>query len=274
MCELYEKVISTIQALKFTRMQILAIVVMLFICISELFIDWIPPSTVVILLLTFFSVVMTLDVLEKKQKTVWIVIVAALTLIALHAIFHEGSEQLAQQKAVLKKINTAAKLAKDNLAALTGEGSYPCIVPQSHAVIKAAIPLFVWNRGINPLTGVEIKILSSSEFINIKSRFLKPFIDIGTLRSGWGKPLPYIIYPKLGKDGTANYTADIWTQNGFYVESINFRRGKYMLPWAYRYRLIKVHVMKNMTMNEIMKECVTQKWSDDLGDGKPTTTKP
>ena len=58
---------------------------------------------------------------------------------------------------------------------------------------------------------------------------------------------------------------------------MNFRRGKYVLPWAYQYWLYKQSPMydkrgakRNGMMAAIIPACKSEKWSDDLGDGKPT----
>jgi hypothetical protein len=150
-------------------------------------------------------------------------------------------------------------------------------VPQSHAVVNGLVPLVVWNKGVHNLTGVEVRLLSEREFLDGGSIFYKPPAELGTLRSEWPKPIPEGVIPKPEDNGVANYIAEIWTQNGYYTEVINFRRGKYMLPWAYQYWLTKQFGFppKQPFATEIkearkaMKACGQNQWSDDLGDGKP-----
>jgi hypothetical protein len=250
--------------------------------------------------------------IHGSEKIIWTLIVFVLLWTELKAIDKDHkinadkeaaarAEQLANFRAIGNGINTTIKqsqqqfdasmgkanqlldstqkvsnLAQENLATITGKGSHPCIVPQSHAAGRdGAIPLVVWNRGVVPLTGVEIRLLSQSEFLDGESLFHKPSVKIDTLRLDWPKPLPESILPTPGGDGVAHYTAEIWTQNGYYVQVINFRRGKYQLPWAYQYWLnkqtpflLKASGARGMK-GELMADCQQEKWSDDLGDGKP-----
>jgi len=179
---------------------------------------------------------------------------------------------------ILDTTKQVGTLAQENLESITGEGSVPCIVPQSHAVVNGRVPLVVWNRGHNNLTGVEVRLLSQAEFLDQESIFYKPPAELGTLRFEWPKSLPEGVVPILESNGVANYIAEIWTQNGYYTEVINFRRGKYTLPWAYQYWLNKQfgfppkQSLKNelKEAREATKTCSQPKWSDDLGDGKPT----
>lgn len=192
-------------------------------------------------------------------------------------------QNLAKENSILDVTKTAADLSKQNLDTVSGEGSYPCIVPQSHAVVNGVVPLVVSNRGKNNLTGVEVRIVSDTEFLDGRSLFYKPPAELGTLRSEWPKPLPEGVIPKPGDDGVAHYTAEIWTQNGYYIEVINFRRGKYTLPWAYQYWLNqefgfprRQHVKTAEQIRTEVKQgrkaldaCSQGVWSDDAGDGRP-----
>lgn len=255
----------------FVAIQFIGLIVAVFLLFSK-----IPPPGVAVAILSVAAIIMTFhEKMGKWHKILWMVIIALFLYIELRAIDYAQDEQLAQQQMVLEKTQNVAELARRNLETVTGEGSHPCIVPQSHASMNGGIPLVVMNRGINPLTGVEIQILSDQEFLDGTSLFRKPKINIGTLRSEWGKELPDFLIPKLKSDGTAHYLAEIWTQNGFYTETIFFRRGKY-LPWAYQYYLTKISDIKmgklnSATKQEIVKDCDQREWSDDLGDGKPVT---
>jgi hypothetical protein len=186
----------------------------------------------------------------------------------------EFEATMSKENAVLGTTTEAAELSERNLASISGKDSFPCVVPQSHAASDTAIPLFIWNKGKNNLTGVELRILSEREFLS-DAIFFKPPNELGTLPPTWGKPLPETVSPTLGPKGIANYQVQIWDQTGFYTEVINFRRGKYLLPWAYQYWLTK-HVIINKTTTESrpVKGCSSGEWSDDLGDGKPIPKPP
>ncbi|MEO6802448.1 MAG: hypothetical protein ABI197_04285 [Granulicella sp.] len=183
---------------------------------------------------------------------------------------------------VLTTTRGVASTAKSNLDQISGKDSYPCIVPQSHAVVDGKIPIVFYNRGKNNLTGVEVQILSPHAFTQNIGEFYKPSIELGTVNPIWSKPIPGGISPELDTAGLAGYTFFIWTQNGFYSEVIEFRKGKYDLPWAYRYWLYKRRVFdhaegrfpKGAQASILMKGCQTPQWSDDLGDGKPPTKPP
>jgi hypothetical protein len=188
---------------------------------------------------------------------------------------------IAEVNNVLKTTQSAASLAKNSVDQLSGKGSYPCIVPQSHAVVDGKIPLVLHNRGKNNLTGVGVQILSPHAFTEDIREFYKPEIDLGTVNPIWSKPLPVGIAPELDRNGIADYTIFIWTQNGFYSEVLQFRKGKY-LPFAYRYWLTKREVFdkptkqfpKGAQVSTPITGCQSSEWSDDLGDGKPTAKMP
>lgn len=270
-----------------------------------------PSSGVTVVVLGVVAVVMTVraeDKWERLERIGWLFLTGVLALVAIRAINQEdyrrdqeftsiltgladgirSSNQqfqatMAKENSILDTTKTAADLSKENLASMSGEDSYPCIVPQSHAVVNGMVPLVVWGRGPNNLTGVEVRLLSQREFLDGGSLFYKPPTELGTLRSEWPKPLPEGVIPTPGDDGVAHYIAEIWTQNGYYTEVINFRRAKYVLPWAYQYWLNKQfgfplgqqvkteEQIKSAFKQEqkIAKACGQSSWSDDLGDGKP-----
>lgn len=268
----------------------------------------VPPSSgVAVIVVGLVAVVMAVRAEEewgRPERIAWLFLAVILSIVAIRAVNEEDAQRERQFIAVVEGLNAtiqastqqfratmnkensildttkqAAELSRENLASLSGEGSYPCIVPQSHAVVNGSVPLVVWNKGLRNLTGVEIRILSEREFLDGGSIFYKPPAELGTLRSEWPKPLPEGVIPKPGDNGVANYIAEIWTQNGYYTEVINFRRGKYMLPWAYQYWLTKQfgfpHRLPLKTeikeQRRVVKACGQNKWSDDLGDGRPIT---
>jgi hypothetical protein len=186
-----------------------------------------------------------------------------------------------KENRVLDTTQSVASLAQRNLDTVTGKDSYPCIVPQSHAVSAGGmVPLVVWDKGPNILTGVEVRLMSQAEFLS-GGVFYKPSAELGTMRPEWPKPLPEGITPVPDGDGIAHYLAEIWTQNGYYTQVINFRHGKYSLPWAYQYWLtqqIPFHPKGDPKANgmtaHVTKGCRQPDWSDDLGDGKPIPRPP
>jgi hypothetical protein len=186
----------------------------------------------------------------------------------------EFEATMARSGMIQTKTEQAADLAKDSLENITGGGSVPCVVPQTHAVVNGVIPLVVWNRGKkNSLTGLELKVLAESEFLDQRSLFYKPSAEPGTLHPSWAKPIPTGITPQVDSNGVAHYIIEIWAQNGFYTEVLNFRRGKYDLPWAYQYWLTKQPGAMASPSKPIRQtvdtKCYSPQWSDDLGDGKP-----
>jgi hypothetical protein len=185
----------------------------------------------------------------------------------------------------IDRVNGVLKTSQENLDAMMGKGSIPCIVPQSHGVTsQGKITLVLWNKGKHDLTGVEVRLLSEREWVNLESQEKTPTL-LGTISPVWPKTILGVVPEINPKSGMAHYTAEIWTQNGFYTESINFRRGKYSLPWAYQYFLTKQEptmvtpVGPNrtpaMTLQPIqIMDCQSKEWSDDLGDGKPIPRPP
>ena len=278
---------------------------------------WHPPvPSKAVLILTGVTVVMALFDMRTSHKAVYVLLVICLMSIENRAINRDRTDAtnaeekrrkeenaqfqaiagrltasiqqsqvhfdvtMEKENAVLDQTKGVAELSQQNLAAVTGKDSLPCISPQSHAVVNGVVPLVVWNKGKNVLTGVEVRIYSQEEFLDQTSLFYKPPAELGTLRPEWPKPLPEGVTPKPDKDGVAHYIAEIWTQNGYYTQVINFRRGKYMLPWAYQYWLthqVQFHPKGNKAigmMGKTTKVCRQPEWSDDLGDGRPNPNPP
>src|SRR5712692_1092046 len=147
-----------------------------------------PSSGVVLVIIGVVGVVMTIraeDRWGRFEKMGWLFLTAVLALVAIRAINQEdyrrnqqftsiltgladnirsSNEQfqatIAKENAILDTTKTAADLSKENLASISGEDSYPCIVPQSHAVVNGMVPLVVWGKGPHNLTGVEVRLLS------------------------------------------------------------------------------------------------------------------
>ena len=76
--------------------------------------------------------------------------------------------------------------------------------------------------------------------------------------------------PVPDEKGIANYQAEIWTQNGFYTEVMNFMRGR-RNQWSYEYWLtnqtVKWQVGKRIGLaGSIASDCEMGEWSDDLID--------
>ncbi len=260
-----------------------------------------PDSGVAIGFLAFAAVIMTVRVeapWTRTEKMAWIILAAVLMVIELRAIQQDHDDQIAkfknitdgitasinlsrkqfkesQDKALktLKTTHAVAELSKSNLDAMMGTDSYPCIVPQMGAVSELGIPLFLWNKGTkNDLTGVEVKIYSQEQFLTTMGGLLLPSVNLGTINPIWGKPIPETLRPVPDKTGVAIFTADIWAQNGFYSEVIQFRKGKANIPLAYRYWMLK-QVVYEKKIGEIpegarggekMEHCWQPEWSDDI----------
>ena len=170
---------------------------------------------------------------------------------------------------VLNTTESVAQLSKESLEEISGSGAHPCIVPQP-ALNGSPIPLVIWNRGKHVLTGVEIRLLSSQEFLDGHSALYKPSVNIGTLRNEWPKPIPEAILPIPDEKGISNYEAEIWTQNGFYTEVMNFTRGRHK-QWSYEYWLTNQTIAwrdgkRVGMMGSIAPDCKMDGWSDDLID--------
>lgn len=151
---------------------------------------------------------------------------------------------------VLVETEKAAGLSAQNLSAITGESSYPCVVPDALAMVGIQVPFAIWNKGKNPLTGVEVSITNMPQYQEQRIAGKSNAVAIGTLRPEWPKSLPAIL-PIVEKDEIAYYMAEIWTQNGFYTETINFRKArKGTQHWAFQYWLFKQEVLDNDPKNQ------------------------
>ncbi len=105
-------------------------------------------------------------------------------------------------------------------------------------------------------------------------------IEVGTLPAGdFGfQDIPAAIAPSLDDKSMVvegeridSYWIQITAQSGTFIETLQFKKGKYCLPWAYRYWVNKPVMLakppqKTATTTEFLEG--RQRWSDDLGDGK------
>ncbi len=193
------------------------------------------------------------------------------------------SDTMTQLMETLKTTKRVADMTKRNLDNINGTGSFPCVFPQSHGATDLAIPLDVHNVGSgNTLTGVEIQILTEEQSLKPLIYMIKPQINVGTVTTIWPKPLPEAIVPQLNSEGIAQYEINIWTQSGYYWETMQFRRGKYALPWAYKfwttervlYSKKQASIPAGSWGGKLIDKCTQFDWSDDLGDGKPVGKNP
>ena len=172
---------------------------------------------------------------------------------------------------VLTTAQGVAETAKTSLDQISGSGSYPCIHPNVLELVDGKISLNMWNTGRNDLTGVAVRILPPHVFKNLEiGDAHKAADDLGTVRPESPKPIPEFISPELDANGEAFYWIDIWTQNGYYVEGLSFRRSKRPAPaengWAYAYRLRKEQLVGKSGSHgaELIKECQIG-WTDEQG---------
>lgn len=135
---------------------------------------------------------------------------------------------------VLDVTRTAANLSSSNLAALTGEGSYPCVVP---GVVRGGRTILqIWNRGVNPLTAVQVKIYHVNQNQLPADFFTRPMPDIGTLAGISSKMVPNGLELKPEDEypaGTFQYNIEIDTQNGTYNEVLSYIRASNANGWTY-----------------------------------------
>jgi hypothetical protein len=136
-----------------------------------------------------------------------------------------------------------------------------------------SVPFVIWNRGKNLLTGVEVSIHNMREYHAARTSGEDHRIYVGTIPTEWPKSLPAIV-PEIEDDGMAHYMAEIWAQNGYYTENINFRRAtKGPSSWAFQYWETKQERINGptkefpqakgiITAGRMVKDCQQPKWSD------------
>ena len=264
----------------------------------------IPPPGYAIALLSVVALVMTLmGEIHDSVKIIWILLVFLLFYVELSAIHKDRAEQarvLEEQRGGVAKIlknqqeqfeamltenhrqfsetlestQRIGKLAQESLRNITGGDSVPYIVPQNHAQTDP-LPLMIWNHGKYILSGVSVVVRNSKDYAsNNPADFFKiPEMQVGVVHPGFGKLLRSGISPHPDESGIDVYLIEISTQSETFTETLQFRRGKYSLPWAYRYWVNK-HTLTRTSQSNITRSVPVfsrPEWSDDLGDGKPTT---
>ena len=143
---------------------------------------------------------------------------------------------------------------------ITGGTTYASVVPQGH---DPNLSLAIWNEGDNPLTGVAVEIID----FNTPAPTNEPEIIVGTIPARGFRQLTPSFTPRLKADGIADYMLLISAMNGRVEESLEFRRGKNLLPWAFRYHVQRTReIAPDTFQGEILK---SRAWSDDLGSGLP-----
>jgi hypothetical protein len=190
--------------------------------------------------------------------------------VSMKASKSQYESTLSHVNGVATTTQTVANLAKESLDSVAGTGSYPCIVPQDHQNFSDEIPLTIYNRGTNILTGVRVLIISHRD---LHSWLSNSTIEVGTIPPGF--PQPFKVISPVTDDSTnprsaANYSVMIWAQNGIYIESMEFRRDVSGL-WHSLYVLSKQHEINTVVNgvphlevhSEGFKDC------DNLATAKP-----
>lgn len=193
------------------------------------------------------------------------------SLVSNNAQFASTLQNLNQ---VLVETKKAAGLSSKNLIAITGEGSHPCVVPDVLAMVGAQVPFALWNRGQSPLTGVEVSITTMPQYQQQRVAGKANSVAIGTITPEWPKSLPAVT-PVVERDDISYFMAEIWTQNGFYTENINFRKArKGQQQWAFQYWLFKQEILSGSKKQfpklsgramiaKAIPDCQQATWSDE-----------
>jgi hypothetical protein len=162
-------------------------------------------------------------------------------------------------------------VTQESLKNITGADSVPYIVPQSHEASSDLITLMIFNGGKHLLTGVDVEIWHTRGEFALN----QPRIDVGTLHpGGMGKELGHGISPRPDTSGVDMYLANISTQSYSFSETLQFRHGKYALPWAFKFWVCRQEFKNGNGLCVPIKSESEIRWSDDLGDGKPVSKPP
>ncbi len=223
-----------------------------------------PPSPgLASILLGFLATAITLlppKYIKPQFRLILISIFIALMCIEIKAIQVDRIQSQEQ-------FSKIAGLAQESLMNIVGGDSVPYIVPQTHAQTKQ-IPLEIWNRGKYILSGVTVVIRNGRDYTNPASFFSRQQLEVGIVHPGFGRLLTAGIFPNPDSTGVDDYIIEISTQSDLFVETLNFRKSKYSLPWAYQYWVTKEIIEKpGVTRGVIVVD--QSAWSDDLGEGKP-----
>jgi hypothetical protein len=154
--------------------------------------------------------------------------------------------------------------ARETQTLLTGGDGYAYVVPQTKA---PDLPLTIYNPGEHALPGVAVEIVDMNFDHGIPPTL--PEIEVGTIPAHRSRLLKASFTPTPGADGEASYMFLISAANGLVTQSMQFRRGGYALPWAYKFVVVRqIRIDDQHGRGETLK---MQGWSDDLGEGKATS---
>jgi hypothetical protein len=208
------------------------------------------------------------------------------------SIFNQGKENLnatvTKADGVLKATKEVASLAKENLENITGGDTYAYVVPETFGVnSKGQLPFWIYSKGKNVLTGVSVQFVSvygnSGTGDHVQEIKDTPTEEVGTLHGGQARMLKTTITPLAGlrlvpPDGVDWYILTIYSQNFTVNESLEIRKGKYLLPWAYQLninRQVTIPCPKGEQPSGPNQDCRRprllefRRWSDDRGEGMP-----
>jgi len=219
---------------------------------------WPLLPTVAIGFLAVVAVIMTVraDHFSHGERIVYILIAFALFIVEMKAVYKDREEHDKEQSELRTREEEARKaeqqafngllqtgktlfantqdiqaLAKKSLENITGGDSFPYVAPQPS---YDQVPLVVWNKGNQVLSGVTLTIAHTQE-PNWGDAFYRP-IFIGTIGPHDHMPVPNItLSPVLRKSGDDNYWIMISAQNGTVSQSLFCRRSKKgWWEWSFR----------------------------------------
>lgn len=251
----------------------------------------IPAPNKAVLALTGVTIIMALLEMRTGHKAVYLLLVICLIFTENRAINKDRADSLKaeddhrnEERGKFQSIadgldatiansdrQFAATMGKQNelLQNLTGGDSFAFVVPQTHAATSNGLPLAIHNRGKYMLTGVTVTVWGPHVFECVNPFDVVPFY-VGTLNPGEIRTIGLSLKPLVDeKHDTDAYWIRIAAQNFTADQMLNIRKGKWALPWAYRYWVTKTTFRPNGTSTQKFLIKPTE-WSDDLGDGKPT----
>lgn len=123
------------------------------------------------------------------------------------------------QQQVLNQSVAIRSLSQMSLNDITGGNSYPEIIPQSTAP-GAPIELALWDEGKYLLSGVSVTVSDLNHNFGDPREF-----TIGAVHPGWPRMLPFLLTPKLDKNGVAKYEFEVYTQSALFTEMLGIRKG-------------------------------------------------
>jgi hypothetical protein len=162
----------------------------------------------------------------------------------------------------VSRVDHLAGLAQESLANITGEDSFPYIVPQPTDPVR----LYIWNRGEHILNGVTVIIRPTDDYTN--GLPFRPELQVGTLHPGWGKQINnFVIQPNLNSDKDDIYLIEMYTQSDTFDEVLHFKKSKRPGQlWAYKMWVIRRSFYNPEKHREERSGAVVMdrsKWSDE-----------